>query len=402
LSFVCYASAHAGTDEAAQRFKAGSSAFQAGNYEAALEAFEAAVAAGLSGPAVHFNIGVTAYRLERYPDAIAAFEEVARTPAMAGLAYYNLGLVAVRQNASERARRWFSTVEQVTNDQRLRGLAATQLAELPPPYERNWLGYATFAAGYDDNVALVADADVLGISGTDDTFAELQLALSLPLDRPWRLDGGLSLVDYQTLDTFDQLGIHGGGRYRWDIGSWATDLGLQFAYSTLDGEGFENRRTLWLQTSSQLFSAVSARLRYRFNDIDGLNDFGALDGRRHEVSARIDWSGKPWGVSADYQFEVGDYDDASMSATRRQLRFDVERTIAGSWTVLFEAAHRYSLYDVASIGSEDRTELALSVTKAFARRWRFVLRHAYVNNDADLADFEYRGNRTTAGVEAIM
>jgi hypothetical protein len=74
-------------------------------------------------------------------------------------------------------------------------------------------------------------------------------------------------------------------------------------------------------------------------------------------------AGTPWGVSADYQFEIGDYDDASMSATRRQLRFDVERTIAESWTVLFEASQRYSLYDVASIGSEDRTELALSITK---------------------------------------
>ena len=60
----------------------------------------------------------------------------------------------------------------------MKSLATARLAQLPPPPERNWLAYGSLAAGYDDNVALVSGGDVLGVSGTDDTFAELQLAAS--------------------------------------------------------------------------------------------------------------------------------------------------------------------------------------------------------------------------------
>ena len=76
---------------------------------------------------------------------------------------------------------------------RLRDLAAAQLGDLtPPPPDRNWLGYASVGAGYDDNVALVSNSEVLGISGTEDSFAEAQLAISAPLTQPWRFDAGLS------------------------------------------------------------------------------------------------------------------------------------------------------------------------------------------------------------------
>lgn len=357
----------------------------------------------MSGPAVHFNIGVASFRLGRYAEAQSAFEEVARTPAMAGLAYYNLGLVAARQGDASKATRWFLMVEQTTEDERLRALASAQLGELaPPPPDRNWLGYAAFGAGYDDNVALVSNSDVLGISGTADSFAELQLALSAPLAQPWRLDAGLSLIDYQDLDTFDQLGIHGGGRYRWEIGDWTNDVGLQLAHTMLDGEGFENRRTLMLQTASQVLGDARLRMRYRFNDIDGLDEFSGLSGRRHEAGGRISWARQSWDFSAEFQFEVGDYDDSTLSATRQRLSFDVQRTFSAGWAALFEASQRHSNYDLDSNGSEDRTELALSLSKTINARWRLVIRHAYTDNAADLPEFDYRGSRISAGVEAVM
>ena len=55
---------------------------------------------------------------------------------------------------------------------------------------------------------------MLGVSGTDDTFAELQLAATAPLVGDWRFDGGLVLLDYQDLDSFDQLSSNAGARYR--------------------------------------------------------------------------------------------------------------------------------------------------------------------------------------------
>lgn len=358
----------------------------------------------MSGPAVHFNIGVAAFRLGRYAQAEAAFKEVARTPAMAGLAYYNLGLVAARQGDEQAATRWFSMVGQATQDERLRALAATQLGELAPPRPpgRNWLAYTAVAAGYDENVALVSSSDVLGISGTEDRFVETQLAFSAPLDQPWRLDAGLSYVDYQDLDTFDQLGLNGGGRYRWRTGAWNHDAGLQLAYTLLDGEGFESRRTLLLQTTSRALGDARLRLRYRFNDIEGLNDFRGLSGHRHEASARITWARRSWNFGAEYNFDVGEYDDSSLSAARRRLGIEIQHAFSAGWAVMFEASQRHSDYDIESNGSEARTELALSLSKSFGDRWRLILRHAYTDNVADVPDFDYHGNRFSAGVEAIM
>lgn len=357
----------------------------------------------MSGPAIHFNIGVASYRLGRYALAESSFREVARTPAMAGLAYYNLGLVASRQDDTRAAVRWFSMVEQATEDERLRDLAATQLAALaPPPPDRNWLGYAAVAAGYDDNVALVSNSEVLGISGTEDSFAEAQLAFSAPLTGPWRLDAGLSYTDYQDLDSFDQLGVSGGGRYRWNTGGWRHDAGLQLSYSTLDGEGFETRRTLLLQTTTHVLGDARLRLRYRFNDIEGLDDFSGLTGNRHEAGARIIWTQPTWDFGAEYQFDVGDYDDSSLSATRHRVSLELQRSFAVSWAVMLETTLRHSDYDLASNGSEDRAEVALSLSKSFNDRWRIVVRHAYTENSADVAEFDYRGNRISAGFEATM
>jgi hypothetical protein len=357
----------------------------------------------MSGPAIHFNIGVASYRLGHYSQAERAFREVARTPAMAGLAYYNLGLVAIGQGDTKAAVRWFSMVEQTTEEERLRDLAATQLAALaPPPPDRNWVGYAAVGAGYDDNVALVSNSDVLGISGTEDSFAEAQLAFSAPLTQPWRVDAGLSYIDYQDLDSFDQLGVNGGARYRWEIGDWAHDVGLQLSYTMLDGEGFENRHTLLLQTTRHVLGDARLRLRYRFNDIDGLGDFSGLSGQRHEAGARITWTRPTWDFGAEYQIDVGDYDDSSLSATRHRLGLELQRSFSTGWAVMLEGSLRHSEYDLASNGTEDRTEVALSLSKPIGDRWRVILRHAYTENSADRSEFDYRGNRISAGFEAMM
>lgn len=386
------------------QFRAGGSAFQAGDYAKALDAFEQALAAGMTGPAIHFNIGVAAYRVGNHARAEAAFNEVARTPAMAGLAYYNLGLVALERDDSTTAAQWFARAEQAADNTNLREMASARLGELRPPMrEAPWFGYAAFGMGYDDNVALVSNSNVLGISDSADNFAEAQLALSTPLTDAWRVDGGLFLVDYQDLDSFDQLGANAGARYRWSHGEWTNDVGARLSYSALDGAGFENRRTLSVQASRELLPELRVRGRYGFNHIDGLNDFKGLSGRQQEVSARLDWAAlTAWEVSIEYQYENDDYDDATLSAKRHQVSMDVAHEIGTDWLVAFEAMRRHSDYDADLNGTEERTDLALTVTRTLTSRWRLVVRHAYTSNQADLRAFDYRGNRISAGVEATL
>lgn len=400
LAFLLPVIARAHSAEALQQFELGKQASAVQDYAKALDAFEAAAAAGMTGPAVQFNIGVCAYRLGRWTRAESAFAEVARTPEMTALAHYNLGLVALGAGKQDEATRWFARAENEATDERLRALATAQLARMPPPPERNWLTYGSFAAGYDDNVALVSGGDVLGVSGTDDTFGELQFAVAAPLRGPWRFDGGLVLLDYDDLDSFDQLNLNAGARYRVPIDKWNVDAGLQLLYSTLDGEGFENRQALLLQAMRPLTEEWRLRARYRFSLIDGLSGFDGLDGHRHELGLRGTWRRGPWDVAIDYRFDSTDYDDPNLSYDRHLLAVDVQRELDDNWTVEAGLARDHSRYDVTANGTEDRTELTLAVSYDFGTTWRAVVRYAYANNDADQPEFDYDRNRISAGVEA--
>lgn len=357
----------------------------------------------MSGPALHFNIGVAAYRAGNYARAETAFKEVANTPAMAGLAYYNLGLVELKRNDPAAATRWFSRVADATEDPRLRQLAFAQLGEVEaPPPKHAWVGFAGFGIGHDDNVALVSNAEVLGISDSADNFAEAQFAASTPIADFWRLDGSVTVVDYQELDSFDQLGAQGGGRYRWIVGDWTHDAGLQLAHTLLDGANFESRGALFVQTRRDLGTDLTVRGRYRFSDIEGHNEFSGLSGRRHELGATLDWTRADWDFRFGYELEIGDYDDDSLSATRHEFSFDAERAFATDWTAQFEASLRRSNYDDDTNGNEQRTELALALIRTLSARWQVYLRYEYTNNDADASAFDYTGNRISAGVEASL
>lgn len=400
IAFLAPVLARAHSPESLQQFEIGKQAVAAKDFATALDAFEAAAAAGMTGPAVQFNIGVCAYRLGRWSRAASAFREVARTPEMAALAHYNLGLVALGGGKRDDAARWFAQAERETTDEALRSLATRQLAQLPPPPERNWVAFGSFAAGYDDNVALVSGGDVLGVSGTDDAFGELQIAAAGPLIGPWRFDGGIVLLDYQDLDSFDQLTANAGARYRLPLGDWTGDAALQLSYSTLDSEGFQSKRMVMLQASRALTEEWRLRARYRYSDIDGLDGFGGLDGYRHELGIRGVWHRDSWDVSLEYKFDTSDYEDESLSFSRHQLSVDVQRDLGEYWTVQGGLSFDSSHYDVATNGTEERFELTLAASRSINDTWRVVVRYAYADNSADLPEFTYQRNLVSAGVEA--
>lgn len=393
--------ANAAQENARQLFAVGRAAFEKQDYAAALEAFEAALAADLSGPAVHFNIGVTAYRLHHYERAERAFLEVARAPAMAALAYYNLGLVEQRRGRPQRAADWFRRAEMQASDERLRELAAAQLNQAPPPPERDWAAYASAGIGYDDNVALVSDSDVLGVSGLGDGFAEAQLAIST-LSHPLRFDAGFVAIDYLDLNRFDQMGVHGGARYRFSSDEWAHQISLQLAYSTLDGEGFESQALLAFQASRSLAADWDFRARYRFAYIDGLNEFHGVGGKRHEGSAHLDGSIASWDLHFSYELERSEHDDETLSATQHQLRMRFERELTALWSFEGDSTLQWTRYQEGDDEEEARIELGLALARSFGSTWRIVTRYARADNDSDVAEFEYGRNRITVFAEVFL
>ena len=111
-------------------FDQGKQAFQQGDYQRAVQAFELARKRGEARVALYYNLGVSYFRLGKYDDAKRNFEIVARNKRMAALAHYNLGLVARKQNDRETAISEFRKVGEISKDKKLAALADRNLDEL--------------------------------------------------------------------------------------------------------------------------------------------------------------------------------------------------------------------------------------------------------------------------------
>jgi len=394
--------AHASREEGLRWFETGRQAFASQDYPTALDAFEKAAAEGLTGPAVQFNIGVAAYRSGRWDRAQAAFLECAREDSMADLAHYNLGLIALARNHPSDADRWFSRVLQESTQPNLRAMAQAQLERLPATAqpERNWLAYGALALGYDDNVALVANSDVVGVSGNEDAFAELQAAVSSPLSGPWRFDAHLFHVDYSDMDPFDQTSLQAGGRYLLTRRNWNYEGGVSLAHVRLDSEGFENSGSMQLKADSRVADSLRAEFRYRFTGTDGLNEFAGLTGHRHEFAARLDQQLSSWNVGYEYRYSNSDYEDEALSVAWHQAMVDARCALSNDWSVWFGAVARHSSYD--QTGDENRIEFATEIARRLGSRWRMVLRYGYATNDSDVTEFNYDRNRVSLGVDTTL
>ncbi len=394
--------AGAQTGDAQALFAAGRASFEAQDFAGALARFEQALAAGLTGPAVHYNIGVAAYRLGRLDRAEQAFHEVARTPAMAPLANYNLGLVALRRADRSAARRWF-TLAAGSGDERLATLAARQLENLPAPAPelaaaRAWSAFARAGLGADDNVALRSDSIDAPASGTRDEFAELQLAASVPFASHWRADAAAALIDYFSLDDFDQAALSLGARRAIPLGAWQADAGLQAVHLTLDGEAFEQSVALVLQGTRAFGDNQWLNLRYRGASVDGRGAFEGITGDRHELTLRFDWHRAGWNVATRLQLEDSDCEDETFDSRWTELGVSVQRAFSRRWTFGADAALRRT-HRADADSTERRSFVAVFAATPLGARAQLAARYEHQRNSAEDPLFDYDGNRLSVAVE---
>ena len=140
----------------------GIKAFANGDYESALVFFKSSKKSGLNSTGLHHNLGATYFRLKLYGKARQEFERLLAEPGIAPLAHYNLGRIALAMGEKDRAIRHFKITLHTAGNTKLRRLARDRLRRLTHAGRaRAWSGYLSFAAGYDDNVALVPDNDEL-------------------------------------------------------------------------------------------------------------------------------------------------------------------------------------------------------------------------------------------------
>ena len=412
--------------QAKAQFAAGAEASREGDFAMALEAFLAAREAGMSGPALHYNIGVCAWELGELERAESAFLVAADAPAMRALAHYNLGLVALRRGDETAAAGWFRSardpnVSRGEADEKVQALAAAQLERLDanaftPDRDRaadsgaadgRPLVFLAANLGYDDNVALAEDGELLGVSDTGSALAELQFAAVVPLPADLSLEGGGFLLRHADVDEFDQLGAQVDLLYRPGIAGWRTELGVGYGLNQLDGERFEDRRMLLVGASRDLRRGWRLRLRYRYEDIDGREPFEGLTGDRHETSVRLERRLGSQRLRLEYRLEVNDRAAEELSPDRHRLGAEwtwhlprrMEATAGFDW--------RYSDYSLSGQPSgEDRSErrgrVSAELRGPLGFGWDWALRYDWTGNSASLEEFDYTRHRVIAGVQAVF
>lgn len=421
------ADAPATTAQAKAHFAAGAEASRDGDFTAALAAFLAARDAGMSGPALHYNIGVCAWELGELDRAESAFRKAAEAPAMRVLAHYNLGLVALRRGDEAAAIAWFKSARDPgprpgDADDTVRALAGAQLERLAPEEftqdstapagtgraaSRRPMVFLAANLGYDDNVILAEDGELLGVSDTGSALAELQFAAIAPLYADLSLEAGGFLLRHADLDEFDQLGAQADLLYRPAIGRWRAEFGAGYGLNQLDGERFEDRSMLLVGASRALAGGWRLRLRHRYEDIDGREPFEGLTGDRHETSVRLDRRMGGQRLRLEYRLELNDRAAAELSPDRHHLAAEwswalprrMEATAGFDW--------RYSDYALAGeASSTDRTErrggVAAELRGPLGFGWDWALRYDWTGNSASLEAFDYTRHRVIAGVQAVF
>jgi tetratricopeptide (TPR) repeat protein len=391
--------------ETSQSFAAGSTAFGEGDYLRALAHFQAARDAGMSGPAVHYNIGVSHYKLGNYREAEAAFRRVATDyPAMRALAQYNLGLALRKQGRESEAQSFFRQARQNSTDETLSRLADAMLTAGEPVVTRRpptWVSLVDVKLGHDDNVALRDEASLPAGQSVDSAFTELVAVVTGPVSASrFHVDASAYSVRYGDAGEFDQNALHLRGAYRRTGDRWSMEAGPHFAYSTLDGDGFEKRFGVGLGVKRDLSTNLSVGIRVVHDEIDdGDARFAFVEGSRELLGVTLDRRGESYRLTFGYDLESNDREDPSVSPDRDRLWMRYRHAMNAHWATDIQVSYRSSAYDELEVTrDEDLTDLSLGLVRNLARRWQISMNYRWSENDSNVDAFSYTRNRFGLGL----
>lgn len=394
----------AASPDAQARFDEARVAFEAQDFSTALTLYEQALALGLDGPAVHYNIGVAAYRSGALDRAERAFLEVARTPAMAALAHYNLGLVELKRGKPEAARGYFERAAHDGGDERIAGLAAQRLDELPPaPPPIAWSLYARAGAGFDDNVALRSSSLDSSGSGEDDAFGELLLSASSSFARDWRVDAAAALLNYGDLDEFDQGAFSLGGARGFAPGGWYLEPGLYANYLTLGGDVYEQSATASARATRTFSGAGTLRAQVAATAVDGEGDFSGLSGSRTDLGLSYEWSWQAWSFVANARAENNDSDDEVFATRWTELGASAQWALSPRWSFTAGTTQRRTRHpaqaDIEEAWEDRRGTYRVGAIGKFWKRGQVLMRYEHEHNASPIDAYQYDRNWVAASIE---
>lgn len=389
---------------------AGTNAFQDGNYESALQHFEADIRAGLDGPAVHYNVAVCHFKLQQFEQSRNSFQLISRRyPKMRGLAEYNLGLIARRRNDPESAVSHFLRAYELSpNDRKLRILASNVIRELEPEIRSasSWTGALGMRAGYDSNIALRDETGLPSASSSDSPFMDFFASIKGPYNgvSGFRFDGSLYIIRNFDADEFDQAELYGGAMYDWRPGEWRLQAGVHASAGALGGDSFDRKAGADLQALRYLTQNSDFGISYKYDDIQETDTrFAGIAGTRHQIQGRYRWYTAERRFILRYRQEENSRVDPQVSPKRKSVSADYRFSPEKGWGYEAGLSYRTSRYDeLAVLRDEDLVTANLAVTRSIGREWLLLVDYQFSNNDSSDPVFSYDRNVLTVGVMKVF
>ncbi|MGH8707075.1 MAG: hypothetical protein ACREVD_03340 [Burkholderiales bacterium] len=390
-----------------QDFNRAIASFNAGDFAAALQGFQAARQAGLDTPGLRFNLGATYYRLRRYAEAQEEFLALARNPQWAPLAHYNLGLTAMRLGDAGQAGTYFDQARRASADPNLRALAGVALERLGratlPPRAGTLI---SLAGGYDGNPALYTDNTVPGSRAGGDYFAEALAVSTRSLSGNhalgWNAHGAVILRKYVDQGEFDLQGLRAGISRNTDSGRTQSSVGGDYSLVYFDGALLEQSASLDVQARTRLDAGRDLRGRYQLARIDGGSGFRHLDGWQQQLSADTGfaWQRALW--RAGYQLDIEDRRDLSYSPKRHLLFATAELPEVAGWRTDGRVEYRASRYRDEMKRTDERYGFALRASRDVGAGRRAFVDYSYYRSDSSIDAYDYRRSQLMLGIEIAL
>ena len=389
-------------------FQSGIEAARNGDYQQALQYFQQAREQGMDSGRLYYNIGVSHYKLGHYEAATQAFEQAARDPELRALAYYNLALVADAQHDKAAALSWTQRSLASTQDEQLSRLATVLERHLSSKREPNVpTTTMLFSAhgGYDDNVILQADNQLLTTSNKGDTFANAFYFARVPLatNGPynWNIDTSIFTQQYLHLHDYDLSMLQTGGVVERRFASWRLEGGLSAAIYTLAGNGLY--RTLTMKATARWRQAGRHWSGFaEISSIDAANaTYEYLGGQLYRGGVSASWRGDDsHRYNVSYTIETNDRKDLSTATTftsysplRQSLELSMAMDIKPRLSSKIELEGRNSRYHDQNISAttspllrrEQRYRFSAGLTYQIRKavdltaEWRLLRNHSNID-----------------------
>jgi tetratricopeptide (TPR) repeat protein len=407
----------------------GVDAFNARQYERALELFSAAYDAGIRTPTLRYNLGIVYLRLARYDESLEHLREVEDDPTWGALAHYNMGLIEERRGHISLALSHYRLARERAETPRVRQLVTAKLQVLTASTTREaddeaWRGIISAGSGMDDNVLLLGDDSLAPATSEDDYYVEARAAASRYLrgnfDDGWRLGLGAYYRAYNELDDFNFGAANAGLFHVSMLDAWHLQVGGKAELQFAGGEQFSTAGILGAE-ATRMFRSWVLRVRDDLSMIEGGSSYAFLSGWQNRTGVDLTRRSRNGRLRFGYELELNDRDDLALgdeyfsySPMRHKVFADARLELFAQFRVDAHLEYRASRYADANVqanadGSvttakrdEDRLAGTLRLEYEFIPSWDVFSEFFYANNDSNFDRYTYDNSQVMIGLERLF